>query len=247
MGDGYNTWGGKNNSWGNRNRKGRSNRGNSRSTNNRNNGPREEPNKLFTVFIAGIFLVAVGHTALGWINDVIDGLGDAKTVTETVDKLTNTSSSSVSSKSSGNKSIEKSIKDNTKTVNNGLDVELSATDVRDFLLKLDETSENKMKLEKIKVIEEFDYEDVNSVAEYEYNVMRKVNDTDKNMIVVISSKITSEDSTSEWEEKSEVLDDIIEKTKNKIDADKHNQYIIRAGANQIPGYITYTVIYLNDK
>lgn len=231
MGDGYNTWGGKNNSWGNRNRK---NGGNGRG------GQREEPNKLFNVFIGGLVLFAIAGTGLGKINDVIDKVKDTKDtkdIVETMEKVTSPNESS-----SNNKIVNKNIKDNVDITNNGLDIDISAADVRDFLLKVSEGTGNELDIGKIEKIETFSYGDVNTLDTYIGNVMSKVNSTDKNIIILILHKATGDE--GEWDTVTDTISDIASATMHSnIDSSKHTRYSLKAHGDFPSGYITIALIY----
>ena len=113
----YNTWGGKNNSWGNKNRK------NKESNNSGGNG-----NKIAKVAVAGVCLFVLANTGFGPIIETAENVMDVfdfqKEVKETV-------KSNKKSNSKTNSKTNKKGKDNFKSLKNNADI--SASDIADIL------------------------------------------------------------------------------------------------------------------
>lgn len=236
MGNNYNTWGVRNNSWGNKNRK---NNGNRRNQNNQHRSV-EQPNKIFTAFIARICLLAVAHTGLGWINDAIDKVNDTKDIVETVKKTASTSENIDKDTSKKTKKLKKGIPDNISIANNGVDIDISTTDVRDILARL----EGAWNHGKIKKIETFNYSDVNTLETYKSNVLSKVNSTDDQIIVAILYKKQVSEDNSEWDELYEPMKQLAyDASEESLDASKHNSVGMCGTSNTPEGYITMLCTY----
>lgn len=165
----YNTWGGKNNSWGNKNRKGKSGGG---------GGPVRDDeawSKGAKVVAAGVCLFVLANTGLGPVietaqnvMDVFDFKNDVKEYHDTVKSESKGSKNSKSSKA--NDSKYNSIKNN---------VDLEASDVSDILeflhTELTKADAEAMDTDNTTAIfVEYDY--FKNDRKYQKNIMEKLED-----------------------------------------------------------------------
>lgn len=179
----YNTWGGKNNSWGNRNRK--------RKDDKNNKSYHDEPNNLFNtiakgvaVFLAGAFVITVGKNILGGaLGEVLD---KAETIKDTVDTIGDIKDSV----SSGNKT-------NTNNQSNGvsgsktkfdIDIDIDEDDISDILEFITEKYQESNK-ETTKIL---DFKDTNSIEGYRKNVINSLGEYDNYCIVYRDTAADSE-------------------------------------------------------
>lgn len=158
----YNTWGGKNNSWGNRNRK-------NQTSNNRNNnsGGGGDFNKGAKILVCGVFLFALAHTGFGWVGETIDNISDvfeAKSKIEEVQSNRNNSSNS--------KPKSKNIKKEYNSVKGKIDIE--ADDVKDILEYLyDKLSDNNIDTKDTDIVFT-DYKALKDAKSYNKNIVKKL-------------------------------------------------------------------------
>ena len=113
----YNTWGGKNNSWGNRNRK------NQNSDKGGGNG-----NKVAKAVVAGVCLFVLANTGLGPIIETAENVMD---VFDFQKEVVESTKSDTKSNTKSNKKSNKKGKDNFKSLKN--DADISASDIADIL------------------------------------------------------------------------------------------------------------------
>lgn len=247
MGDGYNTWGGKNNSWGNRNKKGG---GSSRGSSNKGSsgGSHYEPNnKLLGIVFAGAFMVALAHTGFGWVNDIIDNIGTAKDAVGTVQKVS--SSTNINKESSSDthrkadapdksdiKHINKAITDKTP-INNYGDFPLGATDVRDIILDSEGTLQTKGDVAQIYV---YTFDSVSTEEGYTDNVLEAVNNTEGTATIVITKP---QNEYGDIQEMYDVLKQFIGFDNDVIDKTKHNTISTCGTSSYIMNYDIVVINY----
>lgn len=170
MSNNYNTWGGKNNSWGNRNKK------------NKSTQPQYRENKAFKIFaicFLGAILVGGG---IGTISDFLDKADQVTEVVETVDKITSTEQNKNSSKAD-NIGIEN---------NSGTDLELE--DIKDLLEKIDEaSSENNLQAE-VENIVVLQYNQINTLESFTENIVDKLPNYNNTVsYAIIMNEISTEE------------------------------------------------------
>lgn len=184
MAGNYNTWGGKNNRWGNRNRKG----GNNDRT------YHYEPNKLFSIFIGGVFLFALGSFGLNALSDAISGVKEVKEVANTTKNIVENQAAPG---------------DYTDTlVINPYNLEIDSEDVSDMITyvyeNLNKTSDNIIVL---------DYTKVKDLESFKKNVIERLDGHKE----VITFGITSGDTSLSKEEAQNSIDNIKEMVSDNLE------------------------------
>lgn len=201
----YNTWGGKNNSWGNKNRKGKSGGG----------GPQRDDEKWSKgakIVAGGVVLLVLANTGLGPVietaQNVMDVFDFGKDVKEYADtaKSTSKSNSKSSNKGAGKKGT--TYEDVYKHIKNNADLE--ASDVKDILeylhTKLSTERPEAMDTKKASAVF-IDYECFLSEKKYVKNVMEKLEDYEDTVTFVAAcpSHLTVEDMNAEFEKITEII------------------------------------------
>lgn len=181
----YNTWGGKNNSWGNRNRKGKSSSSSSSGGNNSDGGGF---NTFGKVFIGGCVLLALSHTGLGPIIETADNIKEAFDIGS---KMRNNSSSSSSKSNKSNKSNSKSNKSAKHSDSKKYDTKIGASDVKDIMEHISDIMED-LESEGIDTSDPdvitVDYSAFDSDADYIVAIKNRLPDLDKTTTFIATSK-----------------------------------------------------------
>ena len=176
----YNTWGGKNNSWGNRNRKGKS------SGSSGNSGGGGGFNTFGKVFIGGCVLLALSQTGLGPIIETADNIKDAFDIGS---KVRNNKSSS--SSKSNSKSSSKSNKSAKHSKSSKYDTKIGASDVKDILEHISDVMTD-LESEGIDTsdtgVVTVDYSAFDSDADYIVAIKNRLPDLDKTTTFIATSK-----------------------------------------------------------
>ena len=154
----YNTWGGKNNSWGNKNRK------NKESNNSGGNG-----NKVAKAVVAGVCLFVLANTGFGPIIETAENVMD---VFDFQKEVVESTKSDTKSNTKSNKKSNKKGKDNFKSLKN--DADISASDIADILdnlyEKLDSSGVNTKKTTVLTV----KYSCFSSDEKFEKEILKKL-------------------------------------------------------------------------
>ena len=191
----HNTWGGKNNSWGNRNKKGKSGGG----------GPVRDDeawSKGAKVVAGGVVLLVLANTGLGPIvetaENVMEVFDFGKDIKQYKDAAKN-------SKSSNSK--KKTGADAYKSVN--CDVDLEASDVKDILEFFNNEYQSvDLKPEKMK-INIIDYDAFKNDKKYNKKIVNKLNSRSDmvTFMAVCPDFLTEEEMRAEFERISQMISD----------------------------------------
>ncbi len=199
----YNTWGGKNNSWGNKNRKGKSGGGPQRDD--------EKWSKGAKVVAGGVVLLVLANTGLGPVietaQNVMDVFDFGKDVKEYADtNKTNSKSSNKNKK--GNTKKGDTYEDVYKNIKNNADLE--ASDVKDILeylhSNLADDGTEAMNTKKASAIF-IDYDCFLSEKKYVKNVMEKLDKYEDTVTFVAKCPdyMMTDDMQGEFDRISEII------------------------------------------
>lgn len=198
----YNTWGGKNNSWGNKNRKGKSSGG---------GGPQRDDEKWSKgakVVAGGVVLLVLANTGLGPVIETAQNVMDVFDFGKDVKEYSDTAKNSSKTSDKGAGKQNKDYDDVYKNIKNNADLETS--DVKDILEYLHENlSESKpsaMDTKKASAIF-IDYDCFLNEKKYVKNVMNKLEDYKDTVtfIAMCPDYVATEDMQAEFDKISEVI------------------------------------------
>lgn len=223
-----NTWGGKNNSWGN----------NRRRRNDKNEQQRYEPTKLFNIIAGGIALWFCG--AMGWslITSTYSNIKDAKEKVEQVQEIANHVDSAIKSRSdnAGNENTA----DTSSEYNYDIiqEIDIDEEDIKDILDQLTEMGSSK---EKVVIV---DYSVLDNKKSYEDGIMSRLGDYDSTVAFVAFDDDTSYTEDEAKAEHDRVADLIKNNTDMLVDADVINyraRFLYHGSPKQdMAVYIIYT-------
>ena len=181
MGDPHhNTWGGKNNSWGNRTRKKKENN---------QTQVRYEPSKLFNILAGGAFLFICGAFGLSILGSMFTGIKDALDTVDTVkDIASSISETSSTSSTSGTRGTG-----GTGGTGLNLNIDIDITDIIDEedVAEILEYISNKIGEEANNKTLVIDYDDAKDVKSYNKNVISKLNKY-KHVVLVYTGAMLSD-------------------------------------------------------
>ena len=229
----YNTWGGKNNSWGNRNRK---------KKDNDQNNTHYEPNKLFNTIAAGTMLFLAGALGLTIVGNVFSGLKNVKEAVDTVGDIKDTIQDVTSSNTTitGPGGSGKSLLD--VVIENQLKFDLDEEDVAELIEKAVDALRNENVTASVDNLVTLDYNDANTSDKYTKNVVNKLSKYNKNItFAIVDMEILQ---TDEINSKVAELQEIASNTFNGVSGTNFKR-MVTGGKIGMPnsGNFIFTVTY----
>lgn len=213
MGDPHhNTWGGKNNSWGNRSRK-------------QKQSPQYRENKPFRVLAT----IAIGAVLIAGIVNTIQ----SKSIIDTVKNVDDTVE--------GVKEIRDTVKNDSSDakVSNNTGIEIDTDDIKELLEKIDEsTSEKDIKTE-VKDLIIINYEDTKDLDSYKQNIINKLDYYDNTITfaIIIEQCASNEEATEKISNVQSIISDNIDLLQGTA-----YKTALTSGKPNIPNNMDYTML-----
>lgn len=236
MGDPHkNVWGGKNNSWGHRNRN---------SNNSSNNKNTYRPTKLFNVLAGGCLLFIAGALGFSMITSAfktVTGFADkVDKATQLVDDMTQQNVTAAKNSGAGNSN---SLMQRTSIIDE-LDFDIDASDIEDILNKLYEDYKSNNLSSEVDTMILVEYNDVNTVKKYKKTIIDRLGGYSD--LVSFGIVCTSAESQDDLSSK---IDELQKLVSDNIDLLKGTGFTrtLTGGQTNIPEYddFIFTVTYMS--